>query len=190
MVFSICLFSVQYRIWESDRRTFRVGFNLFHQKMKFVWCITVETGRMELEIRGNGKDTRAVELHIVWEKFRWIVRSSEGVLRVEPPGIEQRKYQASLLSYEALVSTVHEKIKASETSHVTLLYYTYICSEKNSQTYLHYLHKTTPLSIPLKLETRMGNCSTAFSDLNCAHVWLMDVNNHQQLHFSVIQNTV
>lgn len=49
MVFSICLFSVQYRIWESDLRTFKVGFNLFHQKISSYGILLSKQGGWSLK---------------------------------------------------------------------------------------------------------------------------------------------
>ncbi len=68
MVFSICLFSVQYRIWVSDRRTFEVGFNLFHQKISSCGILrSKQGGWISISVEMNGKMEKTDDL---WNYIR------------------------------------------------------------------------------------------------------------------------
>lgn len=133
-VFSVC--TVQdLGIWSEN---IQGGLQSLSPKDKFI--LPSETGRMELEIRGNGKDTRPVELHTVWEKITLMLWPSTELQRVDPSDTKKKKkrqhlrnYQASLLRREALWSVRHmEKRKSLRNDpRTSSLLYTHVFRKPN-----------------------------------------------------------
>lgn len=74
------------------------GLQSLSPKDKFIWYITVETGWMELEIRGNENDRRPMELHTVWEKIMLILWPLQEIQSVDPLGTEGKKDKSSKIS--------------------------------------------------------------------------------------------
>lgn len=118
-------FSVQYRNWESDQRTFKVGFNPFHQKI--VWYIT---GWTELETHGNGRDIIPAGLHRALEEDYCHMAFTENTVRRSVRYWGEKPYKIKISAHKEWKQQVK---KALETTHLSLLYDTYICSEKLSQ---------------------------------------------------------
>lgn len=162
---------------ESDRRTFKVGFNLFHQNKRRYDLLPSEQGEWRLKSKGMEK-TEDLWSYTLWEKIGlWPLLELQPVNQVKQNPQHPRHSRGLAVGTSRHVKWTTQKINASETNHVTLLHSTFLHKTNTPEPAFLKIFTVTKqhsVLIPLKLETDMDtNLSTAFQDLNCARVWLM-----------------